>query len=238
MKLKCQRILIYLLLPALLVFFVISCWHPWSQSVMAHHNDAECVLIIDAGHGGADGGAVSADGIQESQLNLEITRRLALLMLFCGQQVALTRSDEQDLSSPDAATIKEQKVSDLNNRVRAINSAENATLISIHQNSLAGHPEVAGAQVFYNHVAASSGLAVRIQAHLNLSAASGKPRVAKQIDSSIYLMKEVNCPAVLVECGFLSNLKEARDLCTPEHQKQLAAAIAAGYLSYTNEGST
>lgn len=217
------------------VFF--SLLRPTGLAVFSPEEVTAQVLIIDAGHGGLDGGAVSSDGIIEAEINLEITKRLALLMLFCGQRVALTRADTQDLASPDALTVKERKVSDLKNRVAAVNSASNAVLISIHQNSIADHPEVHGAQAFYNLVDTGNLLAEHVQQRLNQDHNNGNEKSVRLIDSSIYLMNKINCPAVLVECGFLSNKAEARALCTADCQKGLALAIAAGYLSYISEVS-
>ena len=91
--------------------------------------------------------------------------------------------------------------------------------------------------MFYNSVSGSNQLAVATQQQLNISHNAGKARIAKEIDNSIYLMSEVHCPAILVECGFLSSPREAHALCTPDYQKSLALAITAGYLSYTNEGT-
>lgn len=234
MKLLRQGLIIVLIL-IVVAAGLLFLRHPAGLAVFSPEEITAPILIIDAGHGGIDGGAVSADGIIEAEINLEISKRLALLMLFCGQRVALTRIDAQDLASPDALTTKERKASDLKNRVAAVNSAKNAYLISIHQNSIADHPEVHGAQVFYNAVGVGNLLAERVQQLLNQDCNSGNEKSARQIDSSIYLMSKVNCPAILVECGFLSNKKEAHALCTADCQKNLALAITAGYLSYTSE---
>ena len=197
---------------------------------------APCI-ILDAGHGGADGGATSSSGVTESKINLEITQKLEALLLFSGHQVQMTRTDEKDLSAPEAQTIKEQKVSDLKNRAELVNSIQDATLISIHQNSLAGNGKVHGAQVFYNAVQPASKIAQSVQQSLNQVINPGNEKNCKAIDASIYLLKEVQAPAILVECGFLSNAEETRLLCNGDYQKQLAVAIAAGYLQYhTKEG--
>lgn len=194
--------------------------------------------ILDAGHGGMDGGATAADGTKESLINLQITQRLEALLLFSGHPVIMTRTDENDLSSPEADTIKEQKVSDLKNRVQMVNNTPNATLVSIHQNSLAGNGKVHGAQVFYNTVQPAAKIAESVQHAMNQVINRGNEKNCKAIDSSIYLLKEVQVPAILVECGFLSNKNEARLLCSAEYQKQLAVVIASGYLQYhTKEGS-
>lgn len=186
-----------------------------------------------------DGGATAADGTIESQINLQITKRLEAALLFSGHPALMTRTGENDLSSPDADTIKEQKVSDLKNRVQMINSTPDATLISIHQNSLAGNSKVHGAQVFYNTVQPAAKIAESVQHAMNQVINSGNEKNCKAIDSSIYLLKEVQVPAILVECGFLSNKEETHLLCSADYQKQLAAVIASGYLQYhTKEGST
>ena len=224
----------YLLLCAVLAagIFLAATYHRRSIPTFVADSFSGTTVILDAGHGGVDGGATSADGIIESDVNLAVTRRLALLMIFCGQRVALTRIDAGDLASPDAQSIRDKKVSDLQNRVAAINSISNAVLISIHQNTLAGNTKVRGAQAFYNTVQDANGRANLIQQSLNDGINPQNAKNAKPIDKSIYLMNRVNCPAILVECGFLSNPQEAYQLCTPDYQKQLAVAIAAGYLLY------
>ena len=231
-------LMIAALLAALLLPCLIGEVPDGDWAVSAHKVENTPVIVLDAGHGGTDGGAVSEDGLIEREINMEITQRLALMMTFCAQRVVLTRTDSNSLASPDAATIKEEKRSDLANRVTLVNSLSNATLISIHQNSLPGHPKVSGAQVFFNNTASARHLAESVQRQLNGYHNAGNEKLSKQIDSSVYLMREAVCPAILVECGFLSNPTEARALCTEQYQKQLVLAIAAGYLSYTNEGIT
>lgn len=194
--------------------------------VWADRRDA--VVILDAGHGGEDGGAVSADGTPESGINLQITRQLADLMIFMGYDVELTREGEDAVYSPEATTLREKKVSDLKNRVALINEQENAFVISIHQNSLPGHPRVHGAKVFYNGVVPAQQAGMIVQAAMN-QAVNGEDRPVTPIDGSIYLMKESQHPAILVECGFMSNPEESKRLQDPTYQRRLAVAIAAGY---------
>lgn len=193
------------------------------------------VVILDAGHGGEDGGAVAADGTAESGINLALTRRLALIFIFLGEDVRLTRTGEGAVYSPEALTLREKKVSDLHNRVALINGEENAFVISIHQNSLPGHPKVHGAKVFYNAVPPAEHAALTVQGALDQAANKGDHRVATAIDSSIYLMKESRHGAILVECGFMSNAEECRRLQDPTYQLRLAVAIAAGYESFLSE---
>ena len=186
------------------------------------------VIVLDAGH------AVSPDGVPESGINLQIVRKAEGLLVFLGRSVRLTRTGEEAIYSPEAQTLREKKVSDLKNRVALINALPHAVLLSIHQNSMPQHPAVHGAQVFSNPQEPAAGLAQSIQQALNLTVNTGNEKTAKAIGDSVYLMKHITCPGVLVECGFLSNSHEAQLLRQPEQQKRLAAAIVAGYLNFGN----
>lgn len=190
------------------------------------------IIVLDAGHGGADGGAVSADGTPEDDINLAIVLRLRDLFALMGCQTVLTRTGEASLADPDSATLRQEKVSDTKNRVTLINSVANGCLISIHQNTLPGHPTVHGAQVFYGKVTDSDARAAAVQQALNRAINTDNEKNAKPIGSDIYIMAHVNCPAILVECGFLSNSAETKLLLSPEYQTKLAAAICCGYLQY------
>ncbi len=190
------------------------------------------IIVLDAGHGGSDGGAVSADGTPEDDINLAIVLRLRDLFALMGRQTVLTRTGENSLADPDSATLRQEKVSDTKNRVALINSVSNGCLISIHQNTLPGHPTVHGAQVFYGKVTDSDARAAAVQQALNSVVNVGNEKSAKPIGSDIYIMAHANCPAILVECGFLSNSAETKLLLSPEYQTKLAAAICCGYLQY------
>ena len=187
------------------------------------------VVVLDAGHGGEDGGAVSAAGVPESTINLEIAQKTQMLFIFTGQPAIMTREGEGAIYSPDAQTLREKKVSDLNNRVKLVNETQGSFLVSIHQNSLPGS-KVKGAQVFYNAIAPAQQTAISVQQALNSAINQGNAKNAKQIDSSIFLMKNINSPGILVECGFMSNAAEAKLLQTDDHQRRLCAAIVSGYL--------
>ena len=192
-------------------------------------------IVLDAGHGGEDGGAVSRGGVPESGINLQIAKKMQGLLAFLGRGCVMTRTDEAAIYSPEAKTLREKKVSDLKNRVALINGTPGALLVSIHQNSLPSHPSTHGAQVFFNAVDPAGEVAQGVQQALNVSLDGGK--TVKAMDGGVYLMKQIRCPGVLVECGFLSNDKEAAHLQTEEHQRRLAAAILAGLLQYsTKEG--
>ena len=193
------------------------------------------VVVIDAGHGGEDGGASSPDGVLESGLNLQFALRMRDLLQFAGVETMMLRETDTALYTDGCSVIAEKKVSDLKNRVALINGTPGALLVSIHQNSLPSHPSTHGAQVFFNAVDPAGEVAQGVQQALNMSLDGGK--TVKAMDGGVYLMKQIRCPGVLVECGFLSNDKEAAHLQTEEHQRRLATAILAGLLQYsTKEG--
>lgn len=185
-------------------------------------------VVIDAGHGGVDGGAVAQDGTVESGINLAVAKTVRELFLFCGIEPVMTRETDVSLHSDDAATIAQKKVSDLKNRVALINANPQAVLISIHQNSLPTAPSVRGAQVFYNTVDGAAELAHTMQQTLNAAINTHAAKTEKQIPSTIYLMQHAQIPAVLVECGFLSNAEETALLKTEEHRLRLALCIVCG----------
>lgn len=191
-------------------------------------SQSQTYYIIDAGHGGEDGGAVSSSGTAESEINLSIAKRVEGTLSFLGKNTAMTRSDEQAVYSDDAITLRQKKRSDLKNRADMINGYDDALLISIHQNSLPSSPSVHGAQVFYNTVDGAQQLAAEVQQSLNEGLNIGNRKTIKKIDSTIYLMRQAECPAILVECGFLSNNGEAALLMQDAYQKKLAVAITAG----------
>lgn len=188
-------------------------------------------IVVDPGHGGEDGGAVSSDGVAESQINLALSLRVRDLLHFCGQGTVMTREEDRSIHSDGADTIREKKVSDLRNRVALVNETENAVLLSIHQNSLPSSPQTHGAQAFWNGQEGAQALAEAVQAALNTAINSERPKEAKAMGSSVYLMKNAQAPGVLVECGFLSNEAETTRLQDDSYQRRLAAAMTAGLLA-------
>lgn len=190
------------------------------------------VFVIDAGHGGMDGGAVSVTGTYESRINLDIARRLEKLMGLLGYDTVMLRSGEGDLST-EGETVRARKNSDLRNRVAAVNSQSGALLVSIHQNHFT-QSRYSGPQVFCAADAASQSLGAGMQSALN--AATGGRRECKTADS-VYLMNHINCSGVLVECGFLSNPTEARLLENEAYQKKLCTVIAAVLAEYAESGA-
>ena len=188
-------------------------------------------IIIDAGHGGVDGGATSCTGILESQFNLEISLRLCDLIHLLGYRTKMIRTTDCSIYT-SGDTIAAKKISDLKERVRIVNETENGILISIHQNYFSDS-RYDGAQVFYAKSEASRELAGRLQNMLIQTLNHGSRRRAKKADG-IYLMEHIDQCGVLVECGFLSNEKEEAKLREPEYQKELCCVIACALSQYKN----
>lgn len=185
-------------------------------------------LIIDAGHGGEDGGATSCTGILESEYNLNIALRLDALMNLLGVQTKMVRTTDISVYT-SGNTISQKKISDLKERVRLVNSTDKALLISIHQNYFS-QSQYSGAQVFYSDNAISKEFARNTQSLLISSLNPGSNRTAKKA-SGIYLMQKVTCPAILVECGFISNPNETSLLGSSDYQKKLCCVLASAVMT-------
>lgn len=187
-------------------------------------------ILIDPGHGGFDGGAVAVDGTLEKHINLDISLCLRDMLTVCGLSVRMTRDDDKALADNEMDTIRHKKVSDMQNRLALYNGAE--LVISIHQNHFQ-IPKYAGTQVFYspNH-SVGAGLAQAIQESVVTHLQKDNQRMIKPTTDGVYLMHHTAIPAVLVECGFLSNTDELAKLKTPEYRRQMAWAVMLGYWNY------
>lgn len=190
-------------------------------------------VVIDAGHGGEDGGATGNGNILEKEINLQISKRLECLFNFAGIDTEMIRRDDVSLCTDESMSLRQRKNADLKMRVNRITSISNAVLISVHQNSFPEDKGCRGAQVFYSDRNAESyDLAKNIQTVLTTKIDSSNERTEKRIPDSVYLMKKINCPAVLVECGFLTNEEESQRLLDSLYQIKLAAGILSGYINY------
>ncbi len=188
--------------------------------------------IIDAGHGGIDGGAVSCTGVNESHINLEIALKTELMMRFLGLNPMMTRETDISLHDADAGSIAGQKRSDLANRAAMVNNSPNSALISIHQNTFE-QSQYSGAQVFYNAAAGSKAFAEQMQEALRAGIDTQNDRQSKTID--VYMMKKVTRPAILIECGFLSNAREEANLRDEIFQTRLALVVTSVFLGWAGE---
>lgn len=188
------------------------------------------VVLIDPGHGGFDGGTVAEDGTQEKHLNLAVALYLRDMLRICGVPVEMTRQTDVGLEEDSSASIRNKKVSDMRQRLSMYNAA--SLVISIHQNHFSV-PKYYGTQLFYsaNHPDGAV-LAENIRKTIVEWIQPQNTRELKQATDGIYLLYHTATPAVLVECGFLSNEDERNKLKLPAYQQQMAFGIMAGYWEF------
>lgn len=191
------------------------------------------VIVIDPGHGGEDGGAVSDNGVLEKDINLSIANDTSALFYLLGFDILRTRKNDMALDSGED-TIRKRKVSDMKKRLEIFNSSKENTIISIHQNKFS-ESKYHGAQIFYSpNNSKSKQLADSIKYSVKGLLQPDNERECKKADGGIYLLKNTNNPAIIVECGFISNEEECNHLLDKQYQKQMAFSITAGFLSYYN----
>ena len=186
------------------------------------------VIVIDAGHGGEDGGASGADGTLEKELNLAVAECTAEYLRLAGYDVRMTRTDDRllyDLYGDRTEYTGHKKTYDLRNRIRFAREAEADLLLSIHMNSFP-QAQYSGLQVYYAAAEGSRAAAERIQTYTRLYLQPDNTRQVKQATSAIYLLNRSDRPAVMIECGFLSNEAELARLKDEEYRRALALSIA------------
>jgi N-acetylmuramoyl-L-alanine amidase len=196
---------------------------------------ADClpILIIDPGHGGEDGGAVTDTGLLESTVNWDIARRLETLAGFFGLKTVMTREQENIVYPETAGTTAARKAWETRERVARINAVTGGVLVSIHQNKYPG-TQPFGAQVLYARDEVSRTFGELTHANLVSCLDPTNRRVAAPIQKDVYVMQHAECPAILVECGFFSNPKEAQLLGSEEYRLKLAAVLAGSYIQFFN----
>lgn len=225
-----------LLIAAAVYFFLFSAVKFNQNAATAAVSSLPATVIVDAGHGGEDGGAASASGVLESHLNLQIALRMEQLLALCGVEPMMIRESDISVYTGLCNSLSEKKASDLKNRVQMVNAVPNGLLISIHQNHFS-QSRYSGAQVFHAATDGSRALAQDVQNELRAVLSTGNRREIKKA-SSVYLMQHINCTGILVECGFLSNPEEAYLLQTEDYQKKLVCAVCSAvskYLEGTNQ---
>lgn len=187
-------------------------------------------ILIDPGHGGADGGAQAADGTLEKDINLAVALPLNDMLKVCGYPVKMTRDTDISVHSDSARTLREQKVSDMHNRLALYDKAKAA--VGIHTNKFP-QTQYFGTQLFYSaNCPESEGIASAIRESVVGLLQPKNTREMKKADSNIFLLDKAKVPAVFVECGFLSNEGELAKLKNPDYQHQMALAILNGLLQY------
>lgn len=193
---------------------------------------ARDIVLANSAHGGFDGGAVAFDGTVEKDINLEISKRLCSILRLQGFEVLMTRTEDSGTEDSSEAAIQSRKKSDLQNRLKMMSDNPDALYVSVHLNKFTTSA-ANGAQVFYTkNFDEARVLGDCIQQSIVYFLQPKNNRVIKQGTSSTYLLKNAKVPAVIVECGFLSNKTELSRLKTKEYQSQMAFCIAAGICNY------
>lgn len=190
------------------------------------------VIVLDAGHGGIDGGCVSVNGVAEKGINLSIVQTLRDSLEILGYDVVCTREDDRSIHDKGVEGIAKQKLSDMKNRLDIINRYDDALVISVHQNQFVDS-KYSGAQMFYAKDSDDSRrLAECMKKQFVSLLQPNNERETKPVGSEMYLIHNSKSPALMVECGFLSNPEEAKLLESADYQKKVAFTILTGLEEY------
>ncbi len=192
-------------------------------------------IIVDAGHGGEDGGTSSADGTLEKDINLSVARKLATILRASGYSVVMTREDNEQIGDLSLPTIRQRKISDIKKRLAFTEKYPNSILVSIHQNHYSS-PKYSGTQVFYSPNNPQSLLLAECvrQSFVN-SLQKDNTRETKKVGTNIYLLYNSKIPSIMVECGFLSNTEETQKLKNDDYQRKIAFTIMCGIQKFLEE---
>ena len=222
----------------IIAIILADCYALYSDLAGEVFSDGGCGevnIILDPGHGGEDGGAVTLTGRTEQELNLSIAQKTEQILALFGTSCILTR-ESGSVEYPDSAkTTRARKSADTKARVELANSTPNAVFISIHQNKFGTDTQAHGAQVFFAPTEKSEELAKRLSDALTGAIGSENVRAQTQISKNIYIMNHIKCPAALVECGFVSNRRECEKLESDGYQTVLAGSIASGIAQFAGD---
>lgn len=189
------------------------------------------VIVIDAGHGGADSGCVGVNGCYEKDINLAIVKNLQSLLTISGFEVVLTRSEDVSIHDENVEGLRDQKVSDMENRLEIVNTYPDCIFVSVHQNQFT-EKQYFGGQIFYTTNNPDNFKFAQIMQNCFRELQPENDREIKLIDNGLYLFKTTQQPALLIECGFLSNESDAANLTDSEYQKKTAFVIYKGLMEY------
>ncbi len=193
------------------------------------------VIVLDAGHGGLDSGCIAVNGVYEKDINLDIVKDLGSLLTLSGYEVVYTREEDISIYDNGVEGIRNQKVSDMKNRLAIIKKYPDSVFLSVHQN-LFTDSAYFGGQMFYTTNNSENFRLARIMQGLFAKLQPGNDREVKLIDNGLYLFKDTEQPALLIECGFLSNPGDAANLSTAEYRKKVAFTIFTGLEEYFGRG--
>lgn len=247
MKLK-NKLLTYLFAGAVIAGGIVGCElieAGAGKGMEAVETSADAVLdrpviVLDAGHGGADGGCVSVNGIPEKNINLSIMLTARDMLDLLGYDVRCTRETDVSIHDKGIEGLAKQKKSDMDNRLAVINESGAVLAVSIHQNQFTD-PKYSGAQMFFKADSPeSSALADVLRERFRIWLQPDNERETKPVGDELFLIHNAKCPAVMAECGFLSNPEEAAKLETTSYQQEVAMVIADSincYVSRKRQGS-
>ena len=229
-------LLFSLLITAILLLFCFLTRKPSPDSDAGASPSPKITVVLDAGHGGEDGGAISGN-VYEKNLNLDIAKTVGAYLTQNGCNVVYTRTEDILLYDRNVNYKGRKKILDLAARLHIARQTENAVFVSIHMNSFP-NDKYSGLQVYYSKNDKNSKImAQTIQNNAKNLLQPNNDRKPKEATSAIYLLDRSDKPAVLIECGFLSNPEECRLLATPEYRQKLSLVIAqsiAQYLAVTS----
>ena len=226
--------ILFVLVSFLLTYLSTRLIKPNSEKQVLSDTESRPVVIIDAGHGGEDGGAIGVNGAFEKDINLSIAKKIEALLSQKGIKCVLTRDEDILLYDRKQDYQGRKKILDMQARKKIVEGYENAIFISIHQNSF-GQAKYSGFQAYYSpNDARSYELVSLIERSVKNNLQPNNKRASKVSNGNIYLLDHINCPAVLLECGFLSNADECALLCTEDYQNKLCEVICAGIEEFVN----
>lgn len=219
----------------LLVSFMVSVWFKsFVGDIDAMASMGEKIIIIDPGHGGEDAGAIGKGEIYEKDLNLEYALEIGKILSEKGYTVVYTRTEDKMLYSPEENIKGHRKISDLKNRLAVCDGYPNSILVSVHMNSF-GASKYSGLQVYYKRDSEDSR---RLASSIQESVRSGvQPDNKRQIKDGgdLYLLDNSSVPAVIIECGFMSNEEEMTKLLQKEYKNRLSFSIVCGIIEYIDK---
>ena len=204
-----------------------------SKSTMAEASGKQ-VILLDAGHGGIDSGGIGINGVYEKDINLSIVKNLGSLLTLSGYDVVYTRTEDISIYDNGVEGIRNQKVSDMENRLEIVERYPESIFLSVHQNQYTDKAYFGG-QMFYTTNNSGNFRLATIMQNKFAELQTGNDREVKLIDNNLYLFKDTRQPALLIECGFLSNENDAANLSSPEYQKKVAFTIFSGLTEYLKE---
>ena len=233
-KLTVSLFLIATVLFSAITSFILKQYRNGELFITADSSPYDKVIILDAGHGGEDSGAIGVRGILEKDINLSVTLEIGELLEKEGFTVVYTRMEDKLLYSEEQNIKGIRKISDLKNRCKIAENYPDALFISIHMNSF-GDSKYSGLQVYYSGENEKSRiLAKSVQSKVKELLQPENNRKTKN-GKGIYLLENISCEAILVECGFLTNKDECKKLSQKEYQKQLSFSIVCGIIEYVSK---